>query len=79
MNGIGWAVKQMQFGLRVQRDGWNGKGMYLMLQSPDEHSKMTLPYIYMCTTTKDLVPWLCSQTDLLAVDWKIVLGEEDGI
>lgn len=71
-NGIGWAVKQMHNGSKVARSGWNGKNMYLMLQVPDEHSKMTLPYVYMKTAQGDLVPWLCSQTDLLANDWGLV-------
>ena len=30
---------------------------------------MTLPYLYMRTVQGDLVPWLASQTDLLAEDW----------
>jgi hypothetical protein len=67
---IGWAVKQLQGGYRVRRRGWNGKGMYLELQVPDGDSKMTLPYVYMRTAQGDLVPWLCSQTDLLATDWE---------
>ena len=71
MNTIGWAVKEMQNGSRVCRSGWNGKNMYLELQVPDAHSKMTLPYVYMRTAQGDLVPWLCSQTDLLATDWEI--------
>ncbi len=69
MQTIGWAVKEMQDGQKVRRSGWNGKNMYLMLQVPDAHSKMTLPYMY--TAQGDLVPWLCSQTDLLATDWEI--------
>jgi hypothetical protein len=73
-NGIGWAVEQLKlrYGEKVRREGWNGKGMWLELQTPDEHSKMTLPYVYMSTAQGDLVPWLCSQTDLLATDWEIV-------
>jgi hypothetical protein len=71
-NGIGWAVKQMRSGARVARAGWNGKGMWLALQVPDEHSKMGLPYVYMRTAQGPLVPWLCSQTDLLAMDWDVV-------
>lgn len=71
MFGIGQAVKEMQQGKRVARFGWNGKNMYLELQVPDAHSKMTLPYVYMRTAQGDLVPWLCSQTDLLARDWQI--------
>ena len=68
---IGWAIKQMHNGEKVCRSGWNGKNMYLALQVPDAHSKMTLPYVYMYTAQGDLVPWLCSQTDLLATDWMI--------
>ena len=72
MNDIGWAVKQMHNGAKVRRAGWNGKGMWLALQVPDEHSKMVLPYVYMKTAPGPLVPWLCSQTDLLAIDWEVV-------
>ena len=68
---IGWAVKQMRNGTRVRRRGWNGKGMWLALQRPGDYSKMTLPYIYMSTAQQQLVPWLCSQTDLLAIDWEL--------
>lgn len=67
--GIGWAIKQLHNGSQVARRGWNGRGMWLKLQVPDAHSKMTLPYVYMHTVQGDLVPWLCSQTDLLATDW----------
>lgn len=69
--GIGWAVSQMRQGSRVRREGWNGKGMWLALQMPDEYSKMGLPYVYMSTVDGRLVPWLCSQTDLLATDWEL--------
>lgn len=72
MNSIGWAVKTLHNGRRVRRSGWNGKGMWLELQVPDVNSKMTLPYVYMKTVQDDLVPWLCSQTDLLATDWELV-------
>lgn len=72
MNDIGWAVKQMHNSAKVRRAGWNGKGMWLALQVPDAHSKMGLPYVYMKTAPGPLVPWLCSQTDLLAIDWEVV-------
>lgn len=73
--GIGWAVKNLHHGLKLRRRGWNGRGMWLELQVPDAHSKMTLPYVFMRTAQGDLVPWLCSQTDLLAVDWEIASKE----
>jgi Protein of unknown function (DUF2829) len=71
MNTIGWAVKELHHGRRVRRAGWDGKGTWLALQVPDAHSKMTLPYVYMSTAQGDLVPWLCSQSDLLALDWEL--------
>lgn len=70
---IGEAVTLLRAGHRMCRYGWNGKGMFLELQVPDTHSKMTLPYVYLKTADGNLVPWLCSQTDLLARDWMIVI------
>jgi hypothetical protein len=69
---IGSAVAALKSGMKVAREGWNGKGMYLELQRPDAHSKMTLPYVYMKTADGHLVPWLCSQSDLLGEDWVVV-------
>ena len=70
--GMGEAITIIQNGGRVCREGWNGKGMWLELQVPNEHSKMGLPYIYMSTVDGKLVPWLASQTDMLAEDWEEV-------
>jgi hypothetical protein len=70
---LGLALYHLRNGRRVRRVGWSGKNMYLELQVPDEHSKMTLPYVYMFTAQGDLVPWLCSQTDLLATDWEVAM------
>lgn len=75
---FGEAIKYLKRGLKVKRLGWNGKGIYLEMQQPDEHSKMTLPYVYIVTDNlitdnphapKGVVPWLASQTDMLAEDW----------
>ena len=70
---FGFAIAVLKAGGRVTRAGWNGKDMWIALQTPDENSKMTLPYIYISTVQGDLVPWLASQTDVLADDWRIVL------
>jgi hypothetical protein len=69
---FGDAISALKEGKRVSRAGWNGKGMWLELQVPDAHSKMTLPYIYMKTADNNQVPWLASQTDMLGEDWGIV-------
>lgn len=82
------ALIELKEGRKIARDGWNGKGMWLEVQRPDEHSKMTKPYIFMSipagathqfdgqeTYSKDgveRVPWLCSQTDMMAEDWMVV-------
>lgn len=70
--GFGYAIGYLKIGRKVARQGWNGKGMWLELQTPTENSKMTLPYIYMKTADDQLVPWLASQTDMLAEDWRVV-------
>lgn len=69
---FGWALGALRHRHSVTRKGWNGKGQLLTLQVPDENSKMTLPYIYITTVQGDRVPWLASQTDLLASDWGLV-------
>ena len=75
---FGLALDALKHGDKVQRTGWNGKGMWLELQRPDAHSKMTLPYIYLNYPTDAVntpgarVPWQASQTDVLAEDWLLV-------
>lgn len=69
---FGQAIEQLKAGKRVSRSGWNGKGMWLELQVPDAHSKMSLPYIFMKTADNHQVPWLASQTDMLSEDWGVV-------
>jgi len=69
---FGQALEELKRGRKVQRAGWNGKGMFLALQVPDAHSKMKLPYIYMSTVSGDFVPWVASQTDLLSTDWDVI-------
>ena len=78
---FGWALRCLKQGKAVARKGWNGKGIYIKLQTPDVNSKMTLPYVYIVTNglvtdnpnaPKGTVPWLASQTDTLAEDWEVV-------
>jgi hypothetical protein len=78
---FGQAIEKLKEGKKVTRKGWNGKGIFIELQVPDEHSKMTQPYIYIDTlglqtvnpnAPKGRVPWLASQTDMLAEDWEVL-------
>lgn len=77
---FGEAIKYLKRGFKVARKGWNGKGMYLRYVDPylDNTYKVTecepidgtlLPYIGMKTAQNGFVPWLASQTDMLAEDW----------
>jgi len=72
---IGTAVMLLRKKERVARKGWNGKEMYLEIQYPDINSEMSLPYIYMKTACGNTVPWLASQSDILAEDWVLVKTE----
>jgi hypothetical protein len=76
---FGQALENLKNGHKVCREGWNGKGMWLLMQRPDENSKMTLPYIYIeypaghaAYPNGSRVPWLASQTDMLADDWCVL-------
>lgn len=75
---FGQAIDAMKQGEKVQRTGWNDKGLWLEIQTPDANSKMTLRYIFMSypedavNTPGAKVPWLASQTDMLSNDWQVV-------
>jgi len=75
---FGQAIEELKAGRKCWREGWNGRGIFIELQRPDENSKMTGQYIFIDTTgletenkaaPKSLVPWLASQTDMLSEDW----------
>lgn len=66
------ALEALEDGQKISRQSWKAS-TYLMLQVPDEHSKMSRPYIYVeCPDYR--VPWIPSQGDLLADDWTIFDG-----
>lgn len=90
MAGFGDALRLLRVGHRLARAGWNGKGMFIVLQAgyPDgiPINKNTAeatgieqgtvcrfrPYLMMFTADGEFVPWVASQTDLLADDWNTV-------
>ena len=84
---FGQALAELKNGHRVARSGWNGKGMFLFLVpgSRFEVNRPPLlgiyaegtvidyqPHIDMRTAQGTVVPWLASQSDLLAEDWDFV-------
>jgi len=78
---LGLAIEAMQQGYAVARKGWNRKGIFLRIAHPNPYGSMTQPFVYIDTMGLETdnpdaphgrVPWLASQTDLLATDWVIV-------
>ncbi len=78
------ALSLLKEGKTVHRTGWNGKGMYLYLvpgstfrtnRPPLTHlvgedvPVFYRPHIDMRTADGQFVPWVASQSDLLADDW----------
>lgn len=79
------ALVMLKDGYRITRDGWNGKGMWLyyvagghyksQMKAAADHFGDTVPYrpyIAMLTAQGDVVPWVASQSDLLAHDWLVL-------
>ncbi len=84
---FGEALEALKAGKRVSRSGWNGKGMFLFLVPgstfqvnrppllgiyPEGTEINYCPHIDMRTADNKIVPWLASQTDVLAEDWNLV-------
>lgn len=63
------AITLLKQGQKLARLTWNGKGMWVALQRPDENSKMNRPYLYIKIVCGELVPWCPSHSDLLGDDW----------
>ena len=83
---FGLAIEAAKMGKKIARAGWNGKGMFLYHVPAAAYPPSTevakayfhgenVPYgeyIAMKTAQGNVVPWLASQTDMLADDWYIV-------
>lgn len=83
---FGKALEALKEGKKVARSGWNGKGMFLFLVQGSTFNVNRPPllgiypegteikyhaHIDMKTADNQIVPWLASQTDMLANDWEI--------
>lgn len=77
---FGKALELLKEGKKVCRKGWNGKGIWIEMQFPELYSRMTQAYICIVTTDlqsdnpdapRGIVPWVASQTDMLAEDWQV--------
>lgn len=85
--GFDIAIRLLKEGDRVARSGWNGGGMFIFLVKGSTFVVNREPllsimgegtevnyhaHVDIKTSQGDVVPWSCSQTDLLAEDWEVV-------
>ena len=84
---FGQAVELLKGGRKLARKGWNGKGMFVFLV-PGSTFKVNRapllgiyeagteinyrPHIDFKGSDGSVVPWLASQTDILAQDWVVI-------
>ena len=81
---FGQAIQRLKNGMRVQREGWNGKNQYIELATNisyknvknkvinAEHEAIGNKAIAFVGTSGVQLGWLASQSDMLAEDWKVV-------
>lgn len=82
---FGEALQALKEGKKVERTGWNGKGMFIYYVPPGLYPSVTeaaqsqfgdhVPYreyLAMKTINNEVVPWVASQSCILAEDWQIV-------
>lgn len=77
---FGKAIEELKNGKKVAREGWNGKGMWLIIVTPTllatpaiEAEYPAQPVICIKTADNKLQPgWNASQADMLAEDWNVV-------
>lgn len=83
---IGWAVKQLHNGSRVRRRGWSSLKTWVAYIPPGAAqlpNKMadgypTGPMLVLRTSDDEIAQWTCATADLLATDWEMVGGVNDG-
>lgn len=84
---FGEALVLLKLGYKVARSGWNGKNMFLFLVNGSTFNVNRPPllgiypegteinyqsHVDMKTADGSIVPWLCSQSDMLASDWTLI-------
>lgn len=80
-HGFEYAIARIKEGVKMKREGWNGKDQYIQLASnvsferPDgevvnvNHEAMGNKAIAFYGTSGIQLGWLASQSDMLAEDW----------
>lgn len=83
---FGDALIALKAGMKVTRENWNGKNMFLFLVQgstfkvnrapllgiyPEGTEINYRPHIDMRTANGEIVPWVASQSDILENDWRL--------
>lgn len=70
---FGGALHFMKGGGKVYREAWANNEVVIALQKPDDHSKMTKPYLYAHEIWEGggAMPWAPTQEDMLMEDWVV--------
>lgn len=76
---FGMALSRLRIGQKLQRAGWNGKGLYIRYVPQNGVTLEHLQLVYPVPGDGSgpypqgaVVPWAPSQTDVLANDWRVV-------
>lgn len=64
------AFEEVKHGKAIRLPQWN-KYVSIKAQYPDEHSKMTAPYLYV-ESRFGRVPWKETNIELFSNDWEVV-------
>ena len=74
---FGEAIRNLKAGKKVARKGWNGKGMFLVLEPgsevPVENIRNTIEKEYFSSTNEETVK-ICPHIDMKAADGTLVIG-----
>jgi hypothetical protein len=84
------ALERLKQGALMSRSGWNGRGMFIYLVAGSRFNVNRAPllgiyaegteiaycpHIDLRTVNGSCVPWVASQSDLLASDWELATLE----
>ena len=76
---FGQAIEALKNGQRVQREGWNGKGMHVYLENHfkyivGHHEREYPPVLVLFNVIgQHQAGWNASTPDLFAEDWSVVV------
>lgn len=88
---FGQALTALKHGSRATREGWNGKGMWVVMVGSGHYdvgartvglnvrkdpAPTLRPWLGLKAHNGDFVPWVASQSDILADDWVILEAED---